>query len=110
MPFLWVFVVCNAFEQEPARRASKVVRTFPAGLEPLYERMLIIPHRHEDEKEVEFRRQLLRVMVAFSQPLQVDEIRTMLGSSTSSPTQFEEATMVCGSFLTLRNATIAWIH
>lgn len=110
--FLWVSVVCMAFEQEPARRASKVVRTFPAGLEPLYERMLIMAQQHEDDEEVGLRRQLLRVMVPSSQPLQVDEIRTIAGleHELADAVAVEEATMVCGSFLTLRNATVAWIH
>ena len=101
-----------ALEKEPARRASKVVRTFPAGLEPLYERMLIMAQQHEDDEEVGLRRQLLRVMVPSSQPLQVDEIRTIAGleHELADAVAVEEATMVCGSFLTLRNATVAWIH
>ena len=108
--FLWVSLVCKELEKVKSRRAREACATFPAGLDPLYQRMMEQMQREDDCKEM---LQVLRTMTVACRPLNLSEVGVIanLPEDLSSDTQdLLDLIASCGSFLTVRDRTIDFVH
>jgi hypothetical protein len=114
--FLWVALVC----QELAKFASNTLgwkvleklRSFPPGLNALYERMLK-QIRDSDPEDAERCKDILAIVSAVYRPLTLDELVAVSDKLHNIPRDdkaLEDLVSLCGSFLTLRQRTIYFIH
>ena len=113
--FLWVALVCKELEKVAARKTQKVLERFPAGLEPLYARMMKSVRRDEDEDEdeVELREGVLRTVTLARRPLDLTELGILAGfeKELNSNVQYlRELVESCGSFLTIRGHIVYFVH
>ena len=110
--FLWVALVCDKLRDPSVRNwhTSKKLEEFPAGLEGLYSRMIEQVLSSEDS---ELCRQILVLLLLAYRPLAISELTTYLERPEDFPTDYEsleEIVALCGSFLTLKDNTISFIH
>ena len=66
-------LVCKELERVRAQKAKLHLRTFPAGLDPLYGRMLNIVLNQEDKIDAELCLQILCSVTLAFRPLQLEE-------------------------------------
>jgi hypothetical protein len=110
--FLWVSLVCKELESVPLYRTQEVLQELPPGLDPLYERMMaqIVT---QDARTVGYCRDILRSITLALRPLQLEELAATVGLPRD---KFSDAQAVadlvsrCGSFLTVREAIISFVH
>ena len=110
--FLWVALACKKLEKEPASETQSVLEELPAGLDSLYERMMkqILS---EPNMRMEHCKQILRSAVVTYRPLRLQELvsTTELPNKISDNVRYlSDLVERCGSFLTLRNETVFFIH
>ena len=111
--FLWVALVCKALEKVLAGTTEHILRTFPAGLEPLYERMMGQIEHERDLAEVGLCKQILCTVTLACRPLCLNEIGIIAGfaEEVSNNLQYLQGLIgSCGSFLTLRKKTVYLVH
>jgi len=111
--FLWVALVCKELEKVPAWGTRDVYTKFPAGLEPLYQRMLEQIQYNRDLEEVEVYLQTLRTITLSYRPLHLGEIGIIAGlpeDLSNDPQALQDLVGSCGSFLTLRGQTVYFVH
>lgn len=111
--FLWVALVCKELEKVPAWRTRDVYTKFPAGLEPLYQRMLEQIQHNRDPEEVEVYLQTLRTITLSYRPLHLGEMGIVAGlpKDLSNDSQaLQDLVGSCGSFLTLRKQIVYFVH
>ena len=105
--FLWVALVCKELRRARSGKERSFLQAIPAGLVPLYERMLHQVLHQEDECDVEpCRRILCSVTLAF-RPLRLEEIAIFAKVSES---ELEVLVDFCGSFVTVREQIVYLIH
>lgn len=110
--FLWVALACKRLSDEevPLWETRSVLRDLPSGLEPLYGLMMNQILRRGD---VELCKQILRTVTVTFRPLLLRELAATAGlpealfDSTSS---LHDLVDRCGSFLTVREGAIHFIH
>jgi hypothetical protein len=110
--FLWVALACKRLEQEPAWETRSVLNDLPAGLEQLYDRM-IYQILHQPHSRVEFCKEILRLAIIAYRPLRLQELVAIaeLPDTILDSIQFlTDLVRRCGSFLTIRNGTIYFVH
>jgi NACHT domain len=111
--FLWVALVCQRFEKTSGRMTLSVLEEFPPGLEPLYERMLRRIWQMEDRGNVEDCRRILRAATLAHRPLQVNEFvfaAKLPDSFSGYLADIRELVIRCGSFLTVRDDVVYFVH
>jgi hypothetical protein len=106
--FLWVALVCQDLAKTPKRNALKKLELFPPGLDALYKRMMQQINVSDDAElckhilalnALVYRPIMLEELVALAEPLRDtddEDLREIIGS--------------CGSFLTLREDTVYFVH
>ena len=110
--FLWVALVCQKLRGLGVRRRhiEKTLKEFPPGLDDLYERMAELVF--SSEEDVELCRHVLALMVLAYRPVSSRELfsylKTQLGLDDF--TSMQETVETCGSFLTLRNGVVYFVH
>jgi hypothetical protein len=111
--FLWVALVCQRLEKTPVRTTLSVLKEFPSGLEPFYERMLGQIWRMEDRDTVDYCRRILCAATLAYQPLHLNEFVF----AAELPDEFSDHLMdvhdlvaLCGSFLTVRDNVVYLVH
>ena len=105
--FLWVALVCKELRRARRGKERSFLQATPAGLVPLYERMLNQVLHQEDEGDIEAcRRILCSVTIAF-RPLRLKEVAVFAQISES---ELEVLVDFCGSFITIREETVYLIH
>jgi hypothetical protein len=110
--FLWVSLVCKELEGWPLYRTREVLRALPPGLDPLYERMKgqVLA---QDARTVGYCKGVLRAITLAFRPLQLGELAVAAGLPKD---QFNDVQAVadlvsrCGSFLTVREGVVSFIH
>jgi len=106
--FLWVALVCQALADPKVRKRHTLTRlyTFPPGLDNLYARMMDQVSNSEDAS---FCNEILAVTAIVRRPISLPELATLveMGGDISD---LEELVGLCGSFLTLRDQTIYFVH
>ncbi len=107
--FLWVALVCQELGKTlPAHTLSKL-RAFPPGLNPFYRRMESQISTAEDAKLCQ---RILAVSTAVYRPITLDEVRCLVDipDVLSDDQSLVQIVGLCGSFLTLRDRTIFFVH
>ena len=111
--FLWVALVCKELEKVEAWKTQTVLKRFPGGLEPLYQRMTEQIKDDRDAEDVELLGKLLFTVTLACRPLHLDEIGVIsnLPADISNDTQaLQKLAASCGSFLTIREQTVTFVH
>jgi hypothetical protein len=110
--FLWVALVCQAFADPNIRgwQTLKKLYEFPSGLDSLYERMM---EYINDSADADLCRQILATATVVRQPISLLELITLVEipeNILERPKYLEELITLCGSFLSLREQVIYFIH
>ncbi|PSN59127.1 HET-domain-containing protein [Corynespora cassiicola Philippines] len=108
--FLWVALVCQNLESLPKRNVIKKLNAFPPGLDGLYERMMQQIYTSDD---AEVSKQILALATVVYRPITLDELVTLADQLTDvadDPESVREIIGHCGSFLTLRDNTVYFVH
>ena len=108
--FLWVALVCQNLASTPRRKTLMALKTYPPGLEPLYQRMMQLICDSEDN---ELLKQILGLIAVVYRPVTLGELTSL----THMPNDFadnriwlEDLVKECGSFLTIRESTVYFVH
>ncbi|KAK0627618.1 hypothetical protein B0T14DRAFT_139926 [Immersiella caudata] len=110
--FLWVALACQALTDPKVRKRHTLakLRTFPPGLDSLYAQMMEQIRYSED---ADLCQQILAVTTVVRRPISLGELTTLTDMSddiTDDLESLEELVKVCGSFLTLREQIIYFVH
>ncbi|KAI3547300.1 hypothetical protein CSPX01_03737 [Colletotrichum filicis] len=111
--FLWVALVCQALEKTPRRKVVEKMKSFPPGLDGLYNRLM---ERINGEEDAELCRQILALMATTYRPPSLAEFTTLVGEcheladDPESLQDLKDIVSLCGSFLTIREDTIYFAH
>lgn len=108
--FLWVALVCKelARPQVKSRHTLSKLDSVPAGLDELYERMLGQILKSED---ADICTQILATSCIAYRPVSVDELRALvLETQELSREELEEVIGECGSFLTIQDGVVYFVH
>ncbi|EXK78038.1 hypothetical protein FOQG_17268 [Fusarium oxysporum f. sp. raphani 54005] len=110
--FLWVALVCQklALPKARARNASATVKEFPPGLNPLYMQMMAYIHDLEGRDSDRCKKILATASLVY-RPVDLEELRVLEKSVEDlSDNDLEEIVALCGSFLTLRQGVVRFVH
>ncbi|KAI1378090.1 NACHT domain-containing protein [Hypoxylon crocopeplum] len=110
--FLWVALVCQALEDPmlPTYFTRTKLQEFPKGLDPLYARMM---DQIFGSYGLEYCKQILTVASVVYRPLTLQELMSFVKPPKDSSDDIEfirEMIKHCGSFLTVRNETVYFVH
>ncbi|KAL0937160.1 Vegetative incompatibility protein HET-E-1-like protein 15 [Colletotrichum truncatum] len=108
--FLWVALVCQELMHVRAWSARERVKSFPRGLNSLYNRM--IAHVRESD-DANFCMQILAVATVAYRPISLVEMYHIVDFPEDFPQDqelLEELIQFCGSFLTLRESVVYFVH
>lgn len=106
--FLWVALVCKELARTPVRRTISKLDSVPQGLDDLYERMLGQILKSED---ADICTQILATSCIAYRPISLDELRVLvLETQNLSREDLEEVIGECGSFLTIQEDIVYFVH
>lgn len=108
--FLWVALVCQELSDLPGWKAKQKLIAIPPGLNALYRRMIDQIGYSED---AELCKHILAVVSTVYRPVTLDELVAFVDMSEGVAGDYEalsEIIGLCGSFLTLREQTIFFVH
>ena len=108
--FLWVALVCQELVDISGWNAEELSKAFPPGLDLLYKRMLggIYSSRHS-----QLCKSILAVISVVRRPITLDELASFVDMPTRRPGNYKvlaEIIGLCGSFLTLQEHTVSFVH
>jgi hypothetical protein len=110
--FLWAALVVQELREVDSWDVKDVLNEVPAGLDELYGRMMQqiaqLPRKTPD-----YCRQLLATVSATYRPLYLAELGLLSGLSSSistDPENIKKIAKKCGSFLTIREETVSFVH
>lgn len=108
--FLWVALVCQELASISGWEAEEMLTAFPPGLDALYERMMSQICSSRNSKLC---KNILAVVSVVRRPITLDELPSLVDMPprcSGSREVLAEIVGLCGSFLTLRDHTIAFVH
>ncbi|KAL6810698.1 WD40-repeat-containing domain protein [Trichoderma sp. SZMC 28013] len=108
--FLWVALVCQELADPRVRKRHTLQRlkSYPSGLDPLYKRMMQNIH---DSLDAEICRQILAIISVVYRPITLSELSCLMEPHIDNDDdELKEMIGFCGSFLTIREETIYFIH
>jgi hypothetical protein len=105
--FLWVALVCQDLRVTANRHVLKKLALFPAGLNALYERMMQQMSESDDAKIC---RCILASTAILYRPVTVSELVALVEQFEDVSDDVREIISLCGSFLTLREDTVYFVH
>ncbi|KAF3228321.1 hypothetical protein TWF106_007353 [Orbilia oligospora] len=111
--FLWVALVCQELQNVPQLRVQKKLQEFPPGLDMLYRRMVDQIYNSDDAK---FCESVIAVMLVVRRPITLKELMTLVDIPDLEPDDdlnsesLREIVQLCGSFLTVRDGVISFVH
>ncbi|KAJ5646724.1 Vegetative incompatibility protein HET-E-1 [Penicillium lividum] len=108
--FLWVALVCQDLSRTSRRHVLKKLKELPPGLDALYCRMIDQVRKSED---AELCKRILAVMSIVYQPIALLELAALIGTPddlSDDQQDLLEIIATCGSFLTLHENVIAFVH
>jgi hypothetical protein len=108
--FLWVALVYENLKDVPKRNVIKKLNAFPPGLDPLYERML---QQISSSDDADICKEILAVAATVYRPTTLEELVALteqLQDVADDPESIQEIIGHCGSFLTLRENTVYFVH
>ena len=108
--FLWVALVCQDLKTTPKWNVLKKLALFPPGLDSLYKRML---QQISESDSADICLQVLAVTAVLYRPVIVAELVKLIKQLADFDGDLEsirEIISLCGSFLTLRDDIVYFIH
>ncbi|KAL2887360.1 Vegetative incompatibility protein HET-E-1 [Ceratocystis lukuohia] len=108
--FLWVALVCQELSSEETRKRHTLAKLkfFPPGLNALYELMLEHISKLQDEK---LYKDIIANTLVVYRPITLEELHVLVEPLKDMDTgEVREIIASCGSFLTLHNNTISFVH
>ncbi|KAF3393761.1 hypothetical protein F1880_004695 [Penicillium rolfsii] len=108
--FLWVALVWKNLDQTPRRHVMKKLEMFPPGLNALYRRMM---GQVRDSEDAKLCKQILGTVTAVFRPVTLSELSFLLAWRNDGFDDLDtllEVIGICGSFLTLRESTVTFVH
>jgi NACHT domain/Heterokaryon incompatibility protein (HET) len=108
--FLWVALVCQHLEKIQCWETAAKLNKFPPGLDSLYWQMLE-QIRASDNADL-CKRMLASIAIVY-RPITLNELTSlieMLEDMADDPESVREIISLCGSFLTIREGTIYFVH
>lgn len=108
--FLWVALVCQELAGPKVRKRHTLntLKSFPPGLDSLYDRMI---GYIGDSKDAGLCREVLAIASVVYRPITLDELKVLVESLEDlDQDDLEEIIRSCGSFLTLREGVIYFVH
>jgi hypothetical protein len=110
--FLWVALVCQALADPKIRKRHTLtkLRTFPPGLDDLYARMM---EQIDQSEDADLCKRILAVATVVRRPISLRELTTLVempDDISGDLESLEEIIKVCGSFLTLREQIVNFVH
>ncbi|KAL2195022.1 NACHT domain-containing protein, partial [Corynascus similis CBS 632.67] len=111
--FLWVALVCQELAKIPAWKTQKKLAMFPPGLDALYRRMIDQISHLEDIEDTTLCKDILAIVSSVYRPITLDELVALvdtLDDISGDYKALEDIVGLCGSFLTLREHTISFVH
>jgi hypothetical protein len=106
--FLWVALVCQELQTTTNRNVLKKLDLFPPGLDALYKQMWQQISKSDD---AELCKQMLAPIALVYRPISIIELAALVEKlEDDSLESIRELIGLCGSFLTLGNDTIYFVH
>lgn len=106
--FLWVALLFNTLKDVPKRHVLQRLKAMPAGLDALYDRML---RQIRTGNDAQLCMQVLAIIGKVHRPITIHELSTLLTTDLDlSVDELAEIVDLCGSFLTLRDDKLYYIH
>ncbi|PNP52713.1 hypothetical protein FNYG_15804 [Fusarium nygamai] len=108
--FLWVALVCQELADPKVRKRHMrdKLKSYPRGLDPLYERMM----KHiVNSNDADLCKEILAIASVIYRPITLEELKVLVKSLEDfDQDDLEEIIGCCGSFLTLREGVIYFVH
>lgn len=111
--FLWVALVCKELRKVRKQHVKFLLEEMPAGLKPLYARMMNKVLSQDRRIDIELCRQILCSVTLALLPLRLEEIVVFAKIPKEfyeEPSDLEDLISLCGSFITIREETVYLIH
>ncbi|KAF2189151.1 WD40 repeat-like protein, partial [Zopfia rhizophila CBS 207.26] len=111
--FLWVALVCQNLENTRRRKTLAKLNAFPPGLDSLYERMMEQICNSDDADDADLCKRILASIAIVYRPITLEELTSlteMLDDKADDLEWLREIISLCGSFLTIRQDTIYFVH
>lgn len=108
--FLWVALVCQNLETVETWEARSELRTFPPGLDALYERMM---QKMRLSKHGDLTRRILALVMTVRPPITLKELTSFIEmpeGTADKPMLLSKIIGQCGSLLTIREHTVFLVH
>lgn len=108
--FLWVAMVCQNLASKSTRNTLATLKTYPPGLNPLFQRMMQLICDSEDS---ELLKQIIALTAVVYRPITLSELTSLMhmpDGFANNPIWLEELVKQCGSFLTIRESTVYFVH
>ncbi|KAF3912599.1 Beta-TrCP [Arthrobotrys entomopaga] len=109
--FLWVALVCQELHRVNMRNVRRKLREFSPSLEGLYGRMI---SQIQDSDDVELYKNILGVVSIVKRPITLVDLASLIDvdrdRDLDAYLSLADAVGECGSFLTLREDTILFVH
>jgi NACHT domain len=104
--FLWVALVCQRLETILGWKTLDELHQFPSDLTRLYGRMIVQVDESADKGLLT---EVLALITVACRPITLSELRVILNLSLSNDWA-QQIIEQCGSFLTIRESTIYFVH
>jgi hypothetical protein len=113
--FLWVALVCQQLQKTFLWKTLSVLKSFPSGLEPLYQRMMGEMHqlKKESPETFDYCQRILGSITLALRPLHLTELGLLAGLElelAEDQASLEEIVGLCGNFLVVRKGMIYFVH
>ncbi|OAL42607.1 HET-domain-containing protein [Pyrenochaeta sp. DS3sAY3a] len=105
--FLWVALVCQNLKATANRHVLKKIASFPPGLDALYKQMML---KMSESDDAETCRCVLATAAVLYRPVTISELIALVEQLEGVSDDAREIISLCGSFLTLREDTVYFVH
>jgi hypothetical protein len=105
-----VALVCQNLERIPRWKTLAKLDAFPLGLDSLYQRIV---EQICNSEEADLCKQILATIAIVYRPITLTELTSlveMLEDTSEDLESLQDITSLCGSFLTVRNGVIYFVH
>lgn len=113
--FLWVALACRELSRPTIKSMNikSVLQRLPSGLTPLYGRIIEQLLGLDDAELRTYAKAILRAMLVAYRPLEIQEVAIVANlpdDTYDDPEKIEEYVDLCGSFVTIRQQTVNFVH
>jgi hypothetical protein len=105
--FLWVALVCQDLQATANRHVLKKLASFPPGLDSLYKQMM---YQMSESEDAEICSCVLASIAVLYRPVTIPELVALVEQLDDFSDDVREIISLCGSFLTLREDTVYFVH